>query len=75
MCYQELRTIGLEGLRKKDRREGMPTNSGYSEKSQTQSNFSIGRQLTTWLEWTVFRSTEDKNGDWAQTRKSLECQA
>lgn len=64
MCCQVLRTTGLKGLRnerfiqkKKDRRNGMPTNSGYNGKSQNQNNFSMGREKITWLEWTVCRDT------------------
>lgn len=34
----------------------------------------MGREEMTWLKWTVCRGTEDGNGEWAQTRKILECQ-
>lgn len=54
----------------------MPTNSGYSEKSQNENNF-CNRQRgddSAGVD-TVCSSTQDENGDWAQTRKSLECQA
>lgn len=60
---------------RKDRSKVMPTNSGYSEKSQNQNNFSMGRENMTWLERTMCKDTEDKKKYWAHCRKSLESQA
>lgn len=66
----------MRGSHKKRRqREGMPTNSEDSEKSQNENNFCNGQRGDNLAGVDgVCSGAEDGNRDWVQTRKSFECQ-